>query len=305
MDDLKNPLATLPASLKLTDNEILDSGNPVASYIPDQNRIDWHWRRLDISEDLIRFATNEAELWNGVIANEDTAQPYRLRAKHTVQGWLARYPDLQLALDRLGVQFELNNACVLDIGGTGKDSPYWLQSGPARIDQVEVSPHSQAVCYWKMRGASQQTENSNTTFIFHTIPAEHLPFQEAQFDVVFSRATLHHCQRPEVFEQIFRVLKPGGLLIFCERFLADWSYQAMRVARWVRRADRGTDNPLRNSEMGVLNRMFEITGGKCTSVFHGNLFEREKKHMLREANPLAAAKLTFAGIKGLSPGDST
>ncbi|MGE4169465.1 MAG: methyltransferase domain-containing protein [Candidatus Margulisiibacteriota bacterium] len=42
-----------------------------------------------------------------------------------------------------------------------------------------------------------------------------LPFADAQFDTVFSIRTLHHVEDPkQFFKEVYRVLKPGGHLLF-------------------------------------------------------------------------------------------
>jgi SAM-dependent methyltransferase len=44
--------------------------------------------------------------------------------------------------------------------------------------------------------------------------SERLPFSDAEFDVVFARAVLHHTRNLEVAcREIYRVLKPGGIFI--------------------------------------------------------------------------------------------
>jgi SAM-dependent methyltransferase len=44
-----------------------------------------------------------------------------------------------------------------------------------------------------------------------------LPFAEASFDAVFCRGSMHHVPNlKRAFQEIFRVLKPGGYLIFSE-----------------------------------------------------------------------------------------
>lgn len=44
--------------------------------------------------------------------------------------------------------------------------------------------------------------------------SEHLPFESATFDIVFARAVLHHTQNLRTScAEMFRVLKPGGMLL--------------------------------------------------------------------------------------------
>lgn len=52
--------------------------------------------------------------------------------------------------------------------------------------------------------------------------ARHLPFEDASFDVVFSRQALHFFADPtEPIREMGRVLKPGGLLVLAQRL--PWS----------------------------------------------------------------------------------
>lgn len=46
--------------------------------------------------------------------------------------------------------------------------------------------------------------------------AESLPFEDSSFDLVFGHAVLHHIpDLKRAFDEFWRVLKPGGTLIFC------------------------------------------------------------------------------------------
>lgn len=48
-------------------------------------------------------------------------------------------------------------------------------------------------------------------------PVENLDFQASFFDVVFVKASVHHFENPSLgFSQIYKVLKPGGKLVFFE-----------------------------------------------------------------------------------------
>src|SRR5438046_7769862 len=48
------------------------------------------------------------------------------------------------------------------------------------------------------------------------VDAEHLPFEDASFDLVFGHAVLHHIpDLDRAFAEFHRVLRPGGSLAFC------------------------------------------------------------------------------------------
>ena len=49
-----------------------------------------------------------------------------------------------------------------------------------------------------------------------------MPFEDNYFDVVFSKSVIEHFHNPEILvEEIFRVLKPGGLVI---TMCPDWEF---------------------------------------------------------------------------------
>jgi SAM-dependent methyltransferase len=53
--------------------------------------------------------------------------------------------------------------------------------------------------------------------LVETVPAdaEHLPLEDASFDLVFGHAVLHHLpDLPQAFSEFHRVLRPGGTLVF-------------------------------------------------------------------------------------------
>src|SRR5215207_10013919 len=68
--------------------------------------------------------------------------------------------------------------------------------------------------------ARKKAKQSAANVVFDVSLIEKLPFPEATFDVVISRLVIHHLPddlKRQGFAEIFRVLKPGGVL-----FLADF-----------------------------------------------------------------------------------
>ena len=51
---------------------------------------------------------------------------------------------------------------------------------------------------------------------FKSDDAMHMSFQNAEFDVVFGSSVLHHLEFDSSLKEIYRVLKPGGRMIFAE-----------------------------------------------------------------------------------------
>lgn len=68
--------------------------------------------------------------------------------------------------------------------------------------------------------AAEKEKHSNMTFLLGD--AEELPFLENSFDVVLSRLAFHHFSNPKrCFEEMARVLKPGGKLVLIDMEAAE------------------------------------------------------------------------------------
>ncbi len=99
---------------------------------------------------------------------------------------------------------------ILDAGcGGGRNLVYFLQNG---FDVYGIDPNPNAV------STVQQLAQDLTPNIpqgnFKVATAEHMPFGDAEFDLVLSSAVLHFAQSKTHFEamlnEMWRVLKPGG-----------------------------------------------------------------------------------------------
>ena len=100
---------------------------------------------------------------------------------------------------------------VLEIGpGPGYVGLEWLKRAPnAKLTALEISPEM-------IRMASQNAQLYGLSERVQYVQgnAMTMPFEEGTFDCVFSNGSLHEWEKPlAVFQEIFRVLKAGGL--FC------------------------------------------------------------------------------------------
>jgi ubiquinone/menaquinone biosynthesis C-methylase UbiE len=72
--------------------------------------------------------------------------------------------------------------------------------------------------------------------------AEQLPWPDASFDTVASVNTFHHLERPmRVFQEMLRVLKPGGKFVLC-----DFSPRGFQIFDRIHQFEGGTHPRLKN-----------------------------------------------------------
>lgn len=263
-----DPFPTLKPGYRLDAGTLVSpAGERVGRYEPGERRAMWDFARLGASPELQRAAQAEAARWDEWSSDRQgelglLRDPTRL----SLAKWFRHFPHFAEALGEIGVSLDLGGRNALNIGGTGQDLVYWLGEHPLHIDHVEVSPRSQAWCARKIAHYEEAT-GETVPIAFHTIPAEHLPFADASFDFVFARSTIHHCVRPAVSDEILRVLKPGGVLLLSEFFLNDALYALMRADRFVRRRDRGSDDPLRPFELRHFEERIAARGGRSARVY--------------------------------------
>lgn len=93
---------------------------------------------------------------------------------------------------------------VLELGvGMGADYLEWLKAG-ARVTGIDISDAS-------LECARRRCEQAGYRPDLRVADAEHLPFPDAAFDVVYSYGVMHHSpDTARCFKEAWRVLKPGG-----------------------------------------------------------------------------------------------
>jgi ubiquinone/menaquinone biosynthesis C-methylase UbiE len=95
---------------------------------------------------------------------------------------------------------------VLEIGvGMGADYLEWLKAG-AQATGVDLSSES-------LEWAKRRSGLAGYTTDLRVSDAEHLPFPDNTFDIVYSYGVMHHSpDTPQCIGEARRVLKPGGAL---------------------------------------------------------------------------------------------
>ena len=143
---------------------------------------------------------------------------------------------------------------VLELGaGTGLNLPHY----PDRLEELVLTePSPPMVAKLERRAKRSETPSS-----VMKAEAERLPFEDDRFDTVVSTLVLCTVDEPrQAIDEIARVLRPGGKLLFLEHVRSD----SRRLARWQDRlhrpwhafaagcnANRATVDMLRDSELRV------------------------------------------------------
>jgi len=120
------------------------------------------------------------------------------------------YADTLLPLTRQGYQLITDSGFVsrgirlLDIGCGPGDFTRAFSDAGALVTGVDFSPEMIRIA----RDRFPEVE-------FKVADAERLPFDDCSFDVVVGAYLAHHLARPDVaFQEIYRVVRPGGRFVF-------------------------------------------------------------------------------------------
>jgi SAM-dependent methyltransferase len=99
---------------------------------------------------------------------------------------------------------------------------------------------------------------------------ERLPFADASFDRIWGNAVLHHLDVALAGRELYRVLKPGGVAVFCEPWgenpLLRWARRRLPYRGKQRTAD---EEPLRLRQVRTLEHIFptvELRGYQLLSM---------------------------------------
>ncbi len=137
-----------------------------------------------------------------VLVDEKTAEHFRK--------YMQKYPELYDALaDIIQKQCSVDTPVFVDLGtGPGLLGPAIFKKIPhATVFGVDPLRH--------MLVLAQKTNAEFSSFFPMQGNAEHLPFKNQSVDVTISRFSLPYWQNQlDCFKEIFRILKPGGKIVF-------------------------------------------------------------------------------------------
>ena len=84
-----------------------------------------------------------------------------------------------------------------------------------------------------------------------------IPYPEASFDLVTGEDALHHIIKFQgALEPLYRVLKPGGLALFCDNFAFDPLIRFLRPLNWKRQGFT-SEHSLGEDDLAYLRRVFD------------------------------------------------
>lgn len=189
--------------------------------------------------------------------------------RFTDEWYLNHEPWIRPAFSLLG---DLRGRHILDYGcGHGMASVVMARRG-AKVKGIDLS-----AVY--IAEANRRALANDVAIHFSAANAEALPFADAQFDLVWGNAILHHLDLPTACAELKRVLKPGGKAVFCEpwggNLLIEFARRYLPYAGKHRTVD---EQPLRSWQLAAIKREFP------TMQWHGyQLFGGLRRFWKRES----------------------
>lgn len=151
------------------------------------------------------------------------------------------------AMDRLG---DVGGLPVLDYGcGHGMAAVVLARRG------AQVTAFDLSLGY--LSEARRRAAANEVRIDFVRTDAEHLPFADGSFARVWGNAILHHLEVRSAVVELHRVLRPGGIAVFCEPWggnpLLAWARR-----HWHHHGRHHTpqEQPLRRRHLRVLRERF-------------------------------------------------
>ena len=142
-----------------------------------------------------------------------------------------------------------HNKKVLEIGSVTWKS--WLESNsilPASLNCINISEI-------ELQKGIDSAFKSRVNPQFLLMDAHKLQFEDESFDFVFGAAILHHLNMVTALNEIHRVLKPNGKILFVEPL--DMNPVGKIVRSLTKKARTADEQPLRACDIAEIKKRFE------------------------------------------------
>ncbi len=168
---------------------------------------------------------------------------------------------------------DLSGLRVLDFGcGHGMASVVLARRG-AQVTAFDLS-------HGYVQEATRRASANDVAVNFVQADGERLPFADASFDRIWGNAVLHHLDLKVAGPELRRVLRPGGVAVFCEPWgrnpLLSWARRRLPYQGKERTPDENPLLPrhvrrLREVFSGVTVRGYQLLSMARRVLPHGNL----------------------------------
>jgi SAM-dependent methyltransferase len=136
--------------------------------------------------------------------------------------------------------------------------------------------------------AQARARANDVAVAFVQADGERLPFADDSFDRIWGNAVLHHLHLQRAARELFRVLRPGGIAVFCEPWgenpLLNWARRHWPYPGKGRTPD---EQPLRRRHLRILRQVFphlETEGFQLLSMVRRVLPTRRFLFPLQQAD---------------------
>jgi SAM-dependent methyltransferase len=164
------------------------------------------------TKERVREFWNAAACGEALLRGEDDLRRFehQARERYELEPYIAGFAHFE----------EGRGKDVLEIGvGLGADHREWARHQPRRLCGIDLTPRA-------IEMTRERFELLGLRSDLQVADAEHLPFDDETFDIVYSYGVLHHTpDTPRAIREVHRVLRPNGvarIMIYHSPSIVGW-----------------------------------------------------------------------------------